>query len=101
MRGRGIGSMFGRLFRSSIPYLKKLGGYAGKQLLETGVDTLQDMSSGLGVKAALRKNTYAGRNRVFNDLKSKMTGNGKRRKRRRVKKTCKPSKKNKKNKDPF
>ena len=110
MRGRGIGSMFARMFRSSVPFLKtlgkNLGGYAGRQLLESGAGIIQDMNTGLGVKAALQKNAQATRNKVFADLKTKLSGGGRRRKlkktnsrkRKRVETSCK---KNKKNKDPF
>ena len=80
MKGRGLGSIFGKIFRSSVPYLKSIGKYATKQLLQAGNDTIRDLDSGMKLKDSILKNKRKTKNRIISDIKKKMTGNGKKRK---------------------
>ena len=80
-RGRGLGSIFGNLLRTSIPILKSIGKYAFRQLLTAGQDTLNDIDSGIDVKQAFRRTSNRTKDRIIHDIKKKMTGGGKKRKR--------------------
>lgn len=99
MRGRGLGSIFAKIFRSSVPYLKNIGKYATRQLLQTGVETLNDMDGGMNVKEAFKSNLQKSKRRIITDIKSKMSGGGggtlTRRRRRRAKKQTDKSRKRK------
>ena len=85
-RGRGLGSIFGNLLRTSIPILKSIGKYAFRQLLTAGQDTLNDIDSGIDVKQAFRRKINRTKDRITHDIKKKMTGGGKKTKRRRKRK---------------
>lgn len=105
MKGRGVGSIFGKIFRSSIPYLKSIGKYATKQLLQAGNETLRDLDSGMNLKESILKNKRKTKERIISDIKKKMSGNGKKRKKRkniqrkrRHRKSSYKQKKSKKNK---
>ena len=97
MRGSGLGGLFARLFRSSIPYLKTIGRYAKNQLIDAGAGVLNDMQRGVNVKEAFRKNAFSTRDRIVSDIKRKMSGRGvKRHKKGLKKKTKRLQKTNKK-----
>ena len=83
MRGSGLGGVFGRLFRSSIPYLKSLGRYAGRQLLESGADTIQDIKQGMAPRRALQKNITKTKDRIVSTIKRKLSGGGRNRSRKK------------------
>ena len=70
-RGSGIGSLFGRLFRASVPYLKTVGQYAMKNLFDTGINTINDLQSGMKFNEAIRKNSQTTKNKIVNDIKKK------------------------------
>ena len=86
MRGAGLGGIFSRIFRSSIPYLKTLGRYAKNQLLDAGAGVLYDMKNGVHVKEAIKKNALSTRDKIVSDIKRKMTGRGIKRRKKAIKK---------------
>ena len=66
-RGNGLGSFFGRLFRSILPVAKKVGKAAlktvGKEALNMGANVMSDVAEGANVKQALRqRGKTAGKN---------------------------------------
>lgn len=93
MKGRGLGNIFARIFRSSIPYLKSIGRYAKNQLLEATGNVVNDMKSGMNVREAFKKNVKTTKNKILNDIRSKMSGRGSKRKRKNT--VTKSSKKQK------
>ena len=93
MRGAGLGGLFARLFRSSVPYLKTLGRYAKNQILDAGAGILTDIKSGVNVRDAVKKNAMSTRDRIVTDIKRKMTGRGVKRRKNRKKKMSKRKKK--------
>ena len=58
-RGNGLGSFFGRLFRSILPVAKNIGKSAlktvGKEALHLGANVMNDVVQGRNVKQALKK----------------------------------------------
>ena len=53
-RGHGIGSIFGGLFRSFFPILKRLAPIIGRKALQTGVQIAADIISGQSFKEAAK-----------------------------------------------
>ena len=94
-KGRGVGAIFGQLLRRSVPFLKTIGKYATKQLLTAGNDTINDISTGISVKDALRRNKLRTKERIIQDIKTKMSGGGRKRKKRTLK-NKKPQKRRRK-----
>ena len=58
-RGHGLGSFFGRLFRSILPVAKRIGKSAlksvGKEALNMGSNVMHDISEGKSVKQSLKR----------------------------------------------
>ncbi len=58
-RGNGLGSFFGRLFRSILPVAKRVGKSAlkaiGQEALNMGSNVATDLSEGQGFKQSLKK----------------------------------------------
>ena len=58
-RGHGLGSFFGRLFRSILPVAKRIGKSAlktvGKEALNMGANVLHDIGKGQNPKRSLKK----------------------------------------------
>lgn len=52
MRGHGFGSMFAGLARAALPLLKRSAATAGKSLLRTGANVLEDVMAGKDIKTA-------------------------------------------------
>lgn len=93
-KGYGIGAIFRSLFRTAVPLLKSGAKAIGKQLMSSGLHTLNDISRGDDVKTAVkRRMKEAGKqltDKASDKLKN-MIGSGKRKKsnnkrKRRVKK---------------
>ena len=53
-RGHGIGSIFGGLFRTIFPILKKVATMIGRQAMETGMQIVKDVAGGQSVKEAAK-----------------------------------------------
>ena len=95
-RGAGVGGLFARLFRSSIPYLKTLGQYAKNQLFDAGAGVLSDMQKGITARDALKRNAKSTRDRIVSDITRKMTGGGVKRRKKNMRKNTKKAKFSKK-----
>jgi hypothetical protein len=54
VKGYGIGSWLGGLFRAVVPFIKSRGMSVGKQLLKTGVDVLSDVQQNKTFKESLK-----------------------------------------------
>jgi hypothetical protein len=79
--GHGI---FGSIFRSVTPILKRAGLYLGKKLLKTGAKVATDIASGDNLKSSLRKRVREGGEEMRDDVVKKLQeGFGKSIKRRR------------------
>ena len=69
--GYGLGSIFGSLFRSAIPFLKSTALSAGKTLLKSGAQAIGDVMSGeRDVKSALKHHGIRGLKEVGKDVSS-------------------------------
>jgi hypothetical protein len=103
--GHGLGSIFGSLFRSALPLLKRGAAYLGKQVLKTGADVFQDaVFNHRDVKDATRDRLRQTGHRILDDVTDKiLTGRGYRRAIKRKRKPKRPvqKKKRKKAKDIF
>lgn len=86
IRGRGLGNIFGRIFRSSIPYLKTLGQYAKNQLFNAGAGILTDLQNGVQVKEALKKNARSTKEKIVADITKKLSGRGNKRRKKQINK---------------
>ncbi len=53
-RGNGLGSFFGRLFRSILPVAKKIGKSVGREALSMGANVIGDLAEGKNIKASLK-----------------------------------------------
>lgn len=73
-RGYGLGGFFASMFRSAMPMIKEGAKAAGKSLLRTGLDIVQDALAGESIKAAAKQRfSQTGRelaNRAVDHLKS-------------------------------
>ncbi len=58
-RGNGLGSFFGRLFRSILPVAKRIGKSAlktiGKEALHLGTNVIGDLSEGQDIKESVKR----------------------------------------------
>ena len=72
MRGHGLGSVFGSLFRAGVPLLKKVGTYLGRQLLDLGSNTLADVGEGKGFKESIKKRAMQSKRKIVSDAKHKL-----------------------------
>jgi hypothetical protein len=58
-RGHGLGSFFGRLFRSILPVAKSIGKSAlktvGKEAVNMGMNVAQDLSEGRNIRQSLKE----------------------------------------------
>ena len=92
-RGHGIGSLFGSLARSALPFFKSAAGYVGRNLLSTGANVIGDVLQGRNVGEAFKERfTETGRD-VLSDVGSRLqqqSGRGRKRK------ACSKKKKKKK-----
>lgn len=83
LRGHGLGNIFSQLFRSGVPFLKKVGSYLGEKLFNMGANTLSEVRKGRKFKDALKSQAKKSKEEVLGDVKSKikkkMFGGGKRR----------------------
>ena len=80
-RGHGLGSFLGGLFRSLRPFVFSAGKAIGREALRTGSRILTDMADNpqqLAVKEIISKNLQD----TVQNLGSRMTGRGRKRKRR-------------------
>ena len=68
-RGHGVGSFLGGLFRTALPLLKKGALTAGRELLNSGVNMLTDLDTGVSFKESAKKRL----NESVNNLKRKAT----------------------------
>ena len=59
-RGGGLGNFLGRLFRSVLPVLKKVGKAVGKQAVTTGADIMADVARGRNIKEAAEEHGRTG-----------------------------------------
>ena len=86
-RGHGIGSIFGGLFRTIFPILKRVAPTIGRQAMETGMQIVKDVAGGQTVKEAAKtrvaKAIQKGINKVVGQDRNQ-TGSGKPRKRNRL-----------------
>lgn len=93
---RGFGFM-GRLWRGAfLPIIQKVLPYLGKTALNTGIDIVNDLSSGENFKESVKRRVKETGENIEQKAMAKirqMTGSGKRRRRRKVCKTPFPSKK--------
>ena len=76
MRGHGLGGFFSSLFRRALPFLQLGAKYAGKKLVRTGANVLDDIIEGHEPKTALKNNVNILRKSVVTDIKKKMKGKG-------------------------
>ena len=54
-RGHGLGNLFGSLFRSAMPLIKRGAMALGKRALKTGVRVAQDVVGGGNLKQAVKR----------------------------------------------
>lgn len=54
-RGHGLGNIFGSLFRSAMPLIKRGAVALGKRALKTGVRVARDVVAGGNLKAAVKR----------------------------------------------
>jgi len=93
-RGHGLGSLFGGLFRSIRPLffsgLRTAGKALGREALRTGSKILTDIAdnSQTGIKEIISKHVQS----TVQNLGSKMTGRGRKRKRRSTSRVARKSK---------
>ena len=105
-RGYGLGSFFGRLFRSILPIAKSVGKSAlktvGKEAINMGLNVANDVVKGRKVKKSLKKHGLKASKNLLNKAQQKFNQSGKGLGKRAVgsKKTCVPIKKRKKSKKP-
>ena len=85
-RGHGIGSIFGGLFRSFFPILKRLAPVIGRKALQTGVQIADDVIGGQSLKEAAKNRVgnvfQEGINRIA-PAENDQSGSGLRRRKRR------------------
>ena len=89
-RGHGLGSMLSGLFRSAVPMLKRGLATFGKHALKTGLEIASDVADGSSfkdsAKARILPTILPGIKRFAEEeIFSKQSGSGKRRKTRRRK----------------
>jgi len=91
-RGRGIGSIFGSLFRKALPFLTTASKTLGRAALKTGANVLADAVEGGDIRNSLRNRIKetggelkrSATNQVLRTLNNQ-TGSGNKRKRARSK----------------
>ena len=79
-RGHGIGSIFGSLFRSAAPLLKRGLAYVGRQALKTGAQIASDMVDGKSFGESAKEHLRERIKDAAQDVLGQ-TGSGKRRRR--------------------
>ena len=86
-KGHGIGNIFRSLarvfvpvartvFRASKPLVKNVAKAAGKEVLQMGMDTIEDVASGENVKAAIKKNVRSSSKRMVGKAKAMVAKKG-------------------------
>jgi hypothetical protein len=97
-RGHGIGSIFGGLFRTIFPILKRVAPAIGRQALETGMQIAGDVAGDRSVKEAAKTRVVEAIEKGINKIASaqNQTGSGISRKRTRSTATNVRGKKKKK-----
>ena len=80
-RGYGLGGFFKGLARSFAPVLKRGLVHAGKKAVKTGIQVLQDVSSGKSFKKAIKERGKQNINEMVSDIKSEIKQNASTRKR--------------------
>ena len=91
-RGGGLGNFLGRLFRSVLPVLKKVGKAVGKQALATGADIMADVARGRNIKESAQEHGRAGLADLADKAGKNLRGHGQLGTRARKKNTTKPIK---------
>lgn len=72
-RGHGIGSFLSGLFRGVLPILKRGGIAVGKEIVNSGVNFINDLENNVDAKVALKKRSKE----AYNNLKEKvLSGDG-------------------------
>ena len=85
-RGHGIGSIFGGLFRTIFPILKRVAPTIGRQAMETGMQIVKDVAGGQSVKEAAKARVAEAIQKGINKVAEQgqdQTGSGKPHKRNR------------------
>jgi hypothetical protein len=100
-RGHGIGSIFGGLFRTIFPIIKRVAPVIGRKALETGMQIAGDVAAGQSIKEAAKTRVVEAIEKGINKLAGgpsdqNQTGSGKPRKRAAGATTERKSKKKKK-----
>lgn len=67
-RGRGIGGVFGQLFKGARPLLTQALKVAGKELLKTGANIAKDALQGNNVKQSAKRNFTSSGVRLLDKL---------------------------------
>ena len=94
-RGQGLGSIFGGLFCSVLPIIKKIAPMIGRKVLQTGVQIVDDVASCQSFKESAKTRIIDAINKGINKIVlagESQSGSGFRRKRRlqtSAKKHCK------------
>ena len=102
-RGRGLGGLFGKLFRAAVPIfkhtvtpvLKRGAKFVAKEALKTGVGVAGDMLDGQSGLESLKRRGKAGAQRVAREGLNRMEGMLSGRKRTRAPKRRGPGKRRK------
>lgn len=95
-RGYGLGGFFKGLARSFAPVLKRGVVHAGKKAFKTGIEVLQDVSSGKSFKKAIKERGKQNINEMVSDIKSEIKQSTSTRKRASKKKGSLKNQKKKK-----
>lgn len=100
-RGHGLGSIFGGLFRSVLPLIKRFAPALGRKALQTGVHIARDVAlEGQPFKQATKTRVLDAVQEGINKLGGgEQSGSGK--KRRATKKNTKSIKRRRRNRDVF
>ena len=83
-RGHGLGSIFGGLFRSVFPFIKKYAPVIGRKALQTGVRIANDVAEGQSFKDAAKSRLFGALEEGINNFvpqAESQSGSGNRRKR--------------------
>lgn len=80
MRGHGLASFFAKMFRTSLPLLKNGGRYLARQMLSTGLKTVNDIASGKNAKESMKRHLIDASDNMLDNVKLKirrrMSGKG-------------------------
>lgn len=79
--GRGLGSVFGGLFRRALPMLKSTARQGVQEVIRSGMDIFKDVSQGKNLKQALRQRGKEATKRVINNVGKSLSQAGAGRKR--------------------